>query len=196
MISENRERFDKKLKKTLAAAAKPRLNPALRNSLGEQLRSLANDAAEFGVSEAVNDLSRFLLSRERLLELRQSSVFPTERALELAESGLTASFEFAVNDSPAAFAELPVDILMRRISSAALLTKIARKRKSLLIEALTEIRREPSVAFQLPGLPWVIAKAKLPDLLPLLPFLFGERATRNCTLASDGDGACAVSPSG
>jgi hypothetical protein len=175
MITENRDRFDKKLKKTLAAAAKPRLNPALRNSLGERLRSLANEAAEFGVSEAVNELSRFLLSRDRQIELRQSPGFPTERALELAQSGLTATFEFAVYDSPEAFAELPVDALLRQISSTALLTKIAGRRKGLLIEALTEIRREPSAAFQLPGLPWVIAKAKLPDLLPLLPFLFGER---------------------
>lgn len=175
MTPEDRDRFDKKLKKTLAAAAKPRLNPSLRNSLGAELRSLANEAARFGVSDAVNEISKFLLSRERLLELRQSPVFPIQRALELVQSGLAATFEFAVHDSPAAFAELPVGVLMRQISSASLLTKIARERKTLLVEALTEMRSEPSVALQFPGLAWVIAKAKLPDLLPLLPLLFGQQ---------------------
>jgi hypothetical protein len=175
MISEELARFDKELKKTLAAAAKPRLTPGLRTSLETRLRSFADEAAAFGAPEAVNDIGKFFLSRERLLELRKPPVFPAERALELSRRGLAATFEFVVRDSPEAFADMPVAVLMRQIPSAALLTKIATKRKSLLIEALTEIRREPSVSFNFPGLSWVFAKAKLQDLLPLVPFLFGEQ---------------------
>lgn len=175
MISEELARFDKQLKKTLDAAAKPRLTPGLRTSLETRLRSLADEAAAFGAREAVNDVSKFFLSRERLLELRQPPVFPAERALELGRRGLAATFDFVVRDSPEAFADFSVAVLMRQIPSAALLTKIATKRKNLLAEALTEIRREPSLLFDFPGLSWVFAKAKLQDLLPLVPFLFGEQ---------------------
>ena len=72
MTPEDRARFDKKLKKALAAAAKPRLSPGVRINLDAQLRSLANETGEFGVSAAVDEVSKFFLSRERLLF---SSVF-------------------------------------------------------------------------------------------------------------------------
>ena len=175
MISEDLADFDRKLKKTLAAAAKPQLAPALRHSLTARLKDLANEAGVFGLADAVAEVSKFFLSRERLLELRQPLPFPTQRTMELGSSGLSATLEFAVNDSPEAFAELPADILIRQIYSPTLLTKISRKRKGLVNEVLAIVQREPSIAVHFLGLPWVISKAKIPDLFPLLPFLFGER---------------------
>src|SRR5438105_3160108 len=121
MIPEVRDRFDKRLKQTLASAAKSPLTPEVRNSLTARVRSLVNEATEFGLSNAVDEVSNFFLSRERFLELSQPQALPTGRVMELGQAGLAATVEFAVNDSPGAFDEIPVDVLLRQISSRTLL---------------------------------------------------------------------------
>lgn len=175
MNPEARDRFDKKLKKTLAAVAKPKLTTVVRNRLSEDFRSLVGEAAEFGLSAAVDEVSKFFFTRERLLELRQPLTFPTQRVMELGGARLAATFEFSIGDSPEAFAEIPAEVLLKQISSPTLLTKISKKRKGLLAEALAMVRRAPPLAIDLPALAWVMSRAKIPDLYPLLPFLFGER---------------------
>jgi hypothetical protein len=168
------ESLDKKLKKTLAVAAKSPLSPAQRNKLATQVKTLVSDVASLGISSAVDDIGNFFLSRERLLELGQRAPFPVQRFMELGRAGFGVTLEFGVADSPEAFAELPAAILLEQISSPVALSKVAASRKGLVADALKIIQEKPELPLNLAGMRWVLAKAKFSSLLPLVPTLFAD----------------------
>lgn len=176
MSSPRIEELDKRLRRCLASCAEPRLASSRRNKASDQLRNLAEQAGGLGLSGLIEEVGTFFLTRERLRELQQEVGFPTRQFFELGRHSLATTLQFGITDSPEAFAALPAEMLLKEVPSPLLLDKIAKKRTRLLPEAIAILQKQPDLASGGAGLPWVVSKAKIEHLFPLLSFIFAERS--------------------
>lgn len=166
--------FDNRLKKCVIACAKPRLSPTNRDQVSTKLKRLTAEAGALGLSSLADEIGNFFLTRERLRELNQAIVFPTQSFLELGQRGLTGTLQFGISDSPDAFSKVPVEVLLRAVSSPVLFDKIAKKRKGLLSEVLVVLRHQHEQALPSAGFLWAVNKAKIEELFSLLPAIFNH----------------------
>jgi hypothetical protein len=182
MTSISIKELDTRAKNVFSACARDNLSLSAHNQAVNKIRELKHLAASHGLQHETTKTGEYYLQRRRVKELGKSVEFPIDHILKFAHAGLSATVQFAVTDSPENFGTLSVDILMELPISSALLDKIGKKRRSLLAEGVELFQSNPEMVHHSSGITWVLKKAKIEQLYPLLPEIsrnvaFGAKST-------------------
>jgi hypothetical protein len=165
--------LDRQFKKTLGRCCKPRLGPSDFDKASKAADRIAWELRPLGLEQAAKCITQYFLNLERNKELGRPAGFPVECFLEFGSKGFEQTLQFGVRNATPEFSNLQSAKLLAEIESPVLLSKLAKKRPTLLKESIFTLRECVGGKAPLPkGMLWVVQNAKLTDLIPIAEALF------------------------